>query len=544
MKIGDGKSLRLPLRLRRAAQALAYILLSVPLGLLSAVAVTTAAVGGILSVVWIGRPLLLAAVTTCRWIANRDRRAANELLAAHIPGLTAGREQRATLQRRPLYLLSDRQLMRMFALLTIKLPLALAMLTLVSAAVFAAIGLLVLGAKGIGDLGPATSLGPVGANPLSGAALCLLALPVAVLTVAGLGALGRAQRGFTRSLLLPPPTGDRGPVREMLAESLGDRTLSIAYWLPDREIFVDEAGRTVSLPDSGSGRAWTAVERDGRRVAAIVHDAELDTGPELVHAAATGASLAIDNERLKADLRARVEELRVSRVRIVEAADTARRRIERDLHDGAQQQLVSLALDLRLLKSRLSDAEAASIVDELTDKLGAALAELRELARGIHPVVLTAQGLGPAVESLAHRSAVQVDSHVEVGEKRLSPSIEAAAYFLVAEALTNVVRYARADSARVTILRDGADVTVEVSDDGVGGADLAAGSGLRGIADRISALEGALRVTSPEGRGTRVLARIPCKAASLVAEARDSEPPTRGTASGDAPTRAFLEAPR
>jgi signal transduction histidine kinase len=374
--------------------------------------------------------------------------------------------------------------------------------------------------------------------------MCLLTVPLAVITTAGLGALGRVQRGLTRALLLPPPTAEGGPVREMLAESLGDRTLSIAYWLPDREIFVDEAGRTVSLPDPGSGRAWTAVERDGQRVAAILHDAELDTGPELVHAAAAGASLAIDNERLKADLRARVEELRVSRVRIVEAGDAARRRIERDLHDGAQQQLVSLALDLRLLKARLPDAEAAAVVDELTDKLGVALAELRELARGIHPVVLTAQGLGPAVEGLAHRSPVHVECHVDVGDERLSPSIEAAAYFLVAEALTNVVRYAQADSARVEIHRAGNNVFVEVSDDGVGGADLAAGSGLRGLADRIAALEGTLRVISPPGQGTRVQATIPCTAGTLVSAAKETEPPVQEIKPEDAAASPFLEAPR
>ena len=142
-------------------------------------------------------------------------------------------------------------------------------------------------------------------------------------------------------------------MRELLAERLGDRSLNIAYWLPEREIFVDEAGRKVELPDPGSGRAWTAVEHDGVRVAAIVHDAELDASPELVSAAASAAALAIDNERLKAELRARVEELRVSRLRIVEAADDARRRIERDLHDGAQQQLV-------VARARPADAEGAA----------------------------------------------------------------------------------------------------------------------------------------------------------------------------------------
>ena len=232
-------------------------------------------------------------------------------------------------------------------------------------------------------------------------------------------------------------------MRELLAESLGDRSVAIAYWLPDREAFVDEAGHPVALPEPGSGRAWTAVEQDGRRVAAIVHDAALDTSPELVEAAAAASSLAIDNERLKADLRARVEDLRVSRLRIVEAADEARRRIERDLHDGAQQQLLALALELRVLRSSISDPEAGPLVDGLAVRLEAALSDLRELARGIHPAILTRSGLDPAIAALAARSPVPVDVQSAI-DGRLAPAVEAAAYFVVAEALTNVARYAEA----------------------------------------------------------------------------------------------------
>ena len=233
-------------------------------------------------------------------------------------------------------------------------------------------------------------------------------------------------------------------MREMLAESLGDRTVSIAYWLPDRERFVDELGRPVVLPEPGSGRAWTAVDRDGQRVAAIIHDAALDTSPELVRPPPRPSSLALDNERLKADLQARVEELRLSRLRIMEAGDAARRRIERDLHDGAQQQLVALALDLRMLKARAARTRRSTSSRE---RLASALAELRELARGIHPAILTDRGLAPAISSLADRSAVPVEVDVEVDE-RLPAPVEAAAYFLVAEALTNVARYAEATCAR------------------------------------------------------------------------------------------------
>ena len=331
---------------------------------------------------------------------------------------------------------------------------------------------------------------------------------MAVLAIAVLGAEHGALRAIVRSLLAPP-TAEEGPVREILAESLGDRTLSIAYWLPDREVFVDDTGRPVALPEPGSGRAWTAVERDGRRVAAIVHDAGLDAGPDLVNAAAAAAALAIDNERLKADLRARVVDLRVSRARIVEAADAARRRLERDLHDGAQQQLVSLALDLRILRSRLGQPDAAQLVDEIGEKLATALAELRELARGIHPAILTDRGLAPAIAGLADRMPVPVEIRVEL-EERLPAPIEAAAYFVVAEALTNVAKYAGATGATVDVRRAGEELVVAVEDDGVGGARAGAGSGLRGMEDRVAALDGSLTVDSPPGGGTRLRARIPC----------------------------------
>jgi signal transduction histidine kinase len=215
-----------------------------------------------------------------------------------------------------------------------------------------------------------------------------------------------------------------------------------------------------------------------------------------------------------------VEELRVSRVRIVEAADAARRRLERDLHDGAQQQLVSLALDLRLLKARLRDTEAEPLVDALAEKLAVALGELRELARGIHPAILTDRGLGPAIEALASRVPVPVTADVEVDD-RLSGPIEAAAYFVVAEALTNIVKYARATQVTVQIRRDADLVLVTVEDDGAGGARIGAGSGLRGLQDRLSALDGTLAVESPREGGTRLRARIPCGADALVAEARD-----------------------
>jgi signal transduction histidine kinase len=512
--------LELPRRIERAFRALAYLALCVPLGVLGLLALAAVGIAALLSLTGAATPLLQAAIGAARRVGELDRRAANRVLEAHIAPLPRRARVAGTPWQRARAMLADRQLWRVLLLLALKLPLGIVLLVVGAAPIILTAGLLSLGAQGIGGYGDPTYLGAWRLDPFLGVVLLVLAVPAAVLAIAVLETLGRALSALCHAML-HSRQAPGGPVREMLAESLGDRTLSIAYWLPDRETFVDEAGRPVVLPDPGSGRAWTAVERNGVRVAAIVHDAALDTGPELVQAAAAAAALALDNERLKADLRARVEELRVSRVRIVEAADAARRRLERDLHDGAQQQLVSLALDLRLLKARLRDTEAEPLVDALAEKLAVALGELRELARGIHPAILTDRGLGPAIEALASRVPVPVTSEVEV-EDRLSGPIEAAAYFVVAEALTNIVKYARATEAHVEIRREGDLVSVSVLDDGVGGARIGAGSGLRGLQDRLAALDGTLMIESPRSGGTRLSARIPCGANALVAEARES----------------------
>jgi signal transduction histidine kinase len=300
---------------------------------------------------------------------------------------------------------------------------------------------------------------------------------------------------------------ERGGVRDALARALGDPTLELAYWLPELERYVDAAGREVELPREG--RAVTEIEQDGRRIAAILHDEALLDQPELVRAAGAAAALALENERLDAELRARYEDLRASRARLVEASDAARRRIERDLHDGAQQRFVSLALTLRLARNRLdADSEAAALVDRGLEELDAGLSELRELARGIHPAVLSERGLAPALESLAARTPVPVEVSV-LPAQRLPAPVETAAYFLVAEALTNVARYAQASEADVSVMRENGRAIIEVRDDGVGGADPGAGSGLRGIADRVAALDGRLHVESPAGGGTLVRAEIP-----------------------------------
>ena len=301
----------------------------------------------------------------------------------------------------------------------------------------------------------------------------------------------------------------RGQLRDELARALGDPTIELVYWLPDGERFVDARGRTVQLPAPGSGRGVTRIERDGELVAAIVHDA-LNFDREL-DAIGAAAAIALENERLDAELRAKVAELRESRSRMLRIGLEERRRLERDLHDGAQQRLVSMALGMRLARDRMrEDPDAAErLLDGAGSELEAALEELRELARGIHPAVLSDRGLDAALETLARRAPLPVELNRDARE-RLPESIELAAYFVVSEALTNVAKYADATHAQVNVARRNGKLLVEVTDDGVGGADPGNGTGLRGLADRLAVIEGRLEVESPPGAGTTIRARIPC----------------------------------
>jgi signal transduction histidine kinase len=307
--------------------------------------------------------------------------------------------------------------------------------------------------------------------------------------------------------------GDRRPsLRDALAEAVGDPSLEIAYWLPERQRYADAAGRPFELPGDESGRAVTTIEREGQPIAVVVTDGELVEEAELVRALGGALALTMENERLTAELRARVDELRASRARIVRAGDEERRRLERDLHDGAQQRLVGLALNLKLARASLDkDPDGVrELLDDAIDELTEATTELRELARGIHPAVLTDRGLEAAVTALAARTSVPVEL-LALPEERLAPPVESTAYFVVAESLTNVVRYSEASHAEVEIRRDNGRVVIEVRDDGIGGADPRRGSGLRGLADRVGAVDGRLAVESPAGGGTKVHVEIPCE---------------------------------
>ena len=337
----------------------------------------------------------------------------------------------------------------------------------------------------------------------------------ATIPFAYLGGLLHARvAGTAAASRLVARLGDRGrrvDIRAELAETLGDPSLTLAYWLPEREQYVDAEGRPATIPSPDSGQRATMIERSGEPIAAIIHDASLADQRDLVQAAGAAASLVLENERLDAELRATVEEVRASRARIVESADAARRRLERNLHDGAQQRLVSAALSLRMLAGSINgDPESRRELDAARAEVDDALQELRELARGIHPAVLSDRGLRPALKGLASRAPLPVELG-DTPRERFPEQVEAAAYYVVAEALTNVAKHAGATHAAVHVTATDGSLAVEISDDGVGGADDAAGSGLRGLADRVSALEGRFEVDSERGRGTTITAMIPCE---------------------------------
>jgi signal transduction histidine kinase len=302
----------------------------------------------------------------------------------------------------------------------------------------------------------------------------------------------------------------RGDVVGALRTALRDPSLEVAYWVAEYDRYADVDGRAIELP-TAPGRATTLIDReDGTHVAALVHDPSLRDEPELLDAVTAAAAFALENARLHAELRARLDELRGSRARIIEAAQTERQRLERDLHDGAQQRLVALSLELGLLEQRFeAEPDAKAALDQTRREVTESLRELRELAQGIHPAVVTGHGLAVALKTLAARAQVPVRLTVDL-DARLPERQEVAAYFVVSESLTNIAKYACASSAAVDVRRVDGRLVVEVVDDGVGGADTRRGSGLRGLADRVEALGGRLRVWSPAGGGTRVEAEIPC----------------------------------
>ena len=291
---------------------------------------------------------------------------------------------------------------------------------------------------------------------------------------------------------------EAGTLRAKLARAVGDPSLVVAYRLPDADGYVDEAGRPVQMPAADANRTVTHLHQGGQQIAALVHDAAVLDDPDLVTAVAAAAGVAVANARLQAEVRARVSEVETSRRRIVEASDAERRRLEGELRAGAERRLAHVT-------ELLADRGVA--VADLQRELQAARAALTEFARGVHPRTLTEAGLPAALAELCARCPVPVQ--VSVPEQRLEPAVEAAVYYICSEALTNIAKYAQASQAAVQVQLRAGLVAVEVWDDGVGGADPSGGSGLRGLADRVEALQGRLRVESLPGGGTRLLAEIP-----------------------------------
>jgi signal transduction histidine kinase len=330
-----------------------------------------------------------------------------------------------------------------------------------------------------------------------------LLLPLAIFV--GLAAI-RRRRGPLGDLVVELGQVPSGEVGRALARTLGDPSLQLALWLPERGEFVDEAGERVDTATIPVGRALTPFGPADEPVAALIHDERLLGQRPLLEAAGSAARLALENTRLQAELRAQLAELRASRARIVEATDAERRRLERDLHDGAQQRLLALGLALQLLRDGSGDQE---LLVQAEAELQTALAELRDLARGIHPTILSEQGLGPAVRSLADRAPVPV--RVEAGEERYAEAVETAVYYVVAEALANVAKHAEARSAAVSLLWEDGKLLVEVSDDGRGGAVAHPGGGLQGLTDRVAAAGGTLAIASELGSGTTICVEVPCE---------------------------------
>jgi signal transduction histidine kinase len=292
----------------------------------------------------------------------------------------------------------------------------------------------------------------------------------------------------------PPP----GSLQAALAQAVGDPELQITYWLPDAEHYVDATGRPVAEPAAAPGRAVTTLVRDGRQIAVVSHTAAL---PDLERELGAAVRLALENERLQAEALAQLDQLRASRVRIVETGDSERRRLERDLHDGAQQQLLALSYELRLARAQAQadgDAPTGSLLTQATGQAQTALDELRDLAHGIYPAILAEAGLTPALATLADAAPLPVEIR-DAAQGRYPAAVETAAYLLVAEA----VQDAAARGARhttVSLAQDGGRLVVTVEDDG---ADRT--SSMVQLADRVGALDGSLAVES-----TRLQAELPC----------------------------------
>jgi signal transduction histidine kinase len=341
---------------------------------------------------------------------------------------------------------------------------------------------------------------------------------LATFAVAGLAPLAflaglldaRLAKAGVGELLVQLQANPAPDLRELLARALRDPTLALIYWLPQYGSWADQDGNPATLPESDSGRQVTLVKQDGEQVAALVYDATLGDEPELVEAVTAAAAIALENGRLEAELRARLQELSGSRTRVVEAQQNERRRLERNLHDGAQQRLVALALELGMLAEQADSGPTTQTrLKRARSEVAQSLDELRDVARGLHPAVVSGHGLAIALESLVAVTPLEVQLKTD-GLPRLPEHLEVAAYYVVSESLTNAAKHAGANQVTVDVRVADNTLIAEIVDDGSGGADSERGTGLRGLADRVEALNGRLQIWSAAGKGTRVRAELPC----------------------------------
>jgi len=300
-------------------------------------------------------------------------------------------------------------------------------------------------------------------------------------------------------------------VETSLQEILEDPELRLYWWDWERERYVDVFGG-LAEPAADEPRALTRIEYETRKVGAIVHDGRLLDTPGFTETFVPLIRIAMERDRLHRDLVRKLDQLKASRLRIVEAGDEERQRLERNLHDGAQQRLTTALIPMRSLATRLGEhPDLRSLADGAIEELEGAIDDLRELARGLHPPLLAREGLGAALRAGAARTALPVEVELDL-PRRLPPALEAAAYYVAAEAVTNAVKHARASGVWLKVVETGGALVVDVRDDGIGGACIdcdVESTGLGGLKDRVEALEGVLEVDSPEGEGTRLTATFP-----------------------------------
>jgi signal transduction histidine kinase len=335
----------------------------------------------------------------------------------------------------------------------------------------------------------------------------LVAVAVWVLAVL---VLGRWERAAVTDLVVELAEAPSGTLRDALARALGDSSLQIGYWAAEQGAYVDAAGQPVTVPAEGSGRAVTTVSLGGRPVAVLVHDLAVVQDPGLVESITLAVRLAASQARLRAEVRAQVSEVRASRRRLIRAGDQERIRLERRLHDGPELSLAEVTTTLARARDEAVRSDAAEVlggIERVRQRLLGAQEDLRELARGLHPRALVDGGLAEAITELAAASPVPVTVTAISGDLPLEAA--AAAYFVCSEALANVAKHSGASRCSVTARTSDGLLRVEIADDGAGGTEDAKGTGLRGLADRVEALGGTFRVTSPPRKGTVVAAEIP-----------------------------------